>query len=73
MVLPTLKKFGKTAQQRRARHTPLFLRRAQRFDGHFLGRELVLAGVGVAGLDTPRPSLEDLFVRLTGEGFDVDG
>ena len=36
-------------------------------------RELVLAGVGVAGLDTPRPSLEDLFVRLTGEGFDVDG
>jgi ABC-2 type transport system ATP-binding protein len=36
-------------------------------------RELVLAGVGVAGLDTPRPSLEDLFVGLTGEGFDVDG
>ena len=27
----------------------------------------------VAGLDTPRPSLEDLFVGLTGEGFDVDG
>jgi ABC-2 type transport system ATP-binding protein len=36
-------------------------------------RELVLAGVGVAGLDTPRSSLEDLFVGLTGEGFDVDG
>jgi ABC-2 type transport system ATP-binding protein len=36
-------------------------------------RELVLAGVPVAGLDTPRPSLEDLFVGLTGEGFDVDG
>jgi ABC-2 type transport system ATP-binding protein len=36
-------------------------------------RELVLAGVGVAGLDTPRASLEDLFVGLTGEGFDVDG
>jgi len=35
-------------------------------------RELVLAGVPVAGLDTPRPSLEDLFVGLTGEGFDVD-
>ena len=34
---------------------------------------LVLAGVGVAGLDTPRPNLEDLFVGLTGEGFDVDG
>jgi ABC-2 type transport system ATP-binding protein len=36
-------------------------------------RELVMAGVPVAGLDTPRPSLEDLFVGLTGEGFDVDG
>jgi ABC-2 type transport system ATP-binding protein len=36
-------------------------------------RELVLAGIGVAGLDTPRPNLEDLFVGLTGEGFDVDG
>ena len=36
-------------------------------------RELVLADVPVAGLDTPRPSLEDLFVGLTGEGFDVDG
>jgi hypothetical protein len=27
----------------------------------------------VAGLDTQRPSLEDLFVELTGEGFDVNG
>jgi ABC-2 type transport system ATP-binding protein len=36
-------------------------------------RELVYAGVPVAGLDTPRPSLEELFVGLTGEGFDVDG
>ena len=38
-----------------------------------LCRELVMAGVPVAGFDTPRPSLEDLFVELTGEGFDVDG
>ena len=35
--------------------------------------KLVHAGVPVAGLDTPRPNLEDLFVELTGEGFDVDG
>jgi ABC-2 type transport system ATP-binding protein len=35
--------------------------------------ELVHAGVPVAGLDTPRPSLEDLFVELTGEGFNVSG
>jgi ABC-2 type transport system ATP-binding protein len=35
--------------------------------------ELVRAGVPVAGLETPRASLEDLFVELTGEGFDVNG
>jgi ABC-2 type transport system ATP-binding protein len=35
--------------------------------------ELVRAGVPVRGLATVRPSLEDLFVGLTGEGFDVDG
>ncbi len=34
---------------------------------------LVHADVPVAGLDTPRASLEDLFVELTGEGFDVNG
>ncbi len=34
---------------------------------------LVHSGVPVAGLATPRPSLEDLFVELTGEGFHVDG
>ena len=33
---------------------------------------LVLAGVPVAGLATPQRSLEDEFVQLTGEGFDVD-
>jgi ABC-2 type transport system ATP-binding protein len=34
---------------------------------------LVHAGVRVAGLESPRPSLEDLFVELTGEGFNVSG
>jgi len=34
-------------------------------------RELVEAGIGVRSLVTERPSLEDLFVALTGEGFDV--
>ncbi|MBO0694355.1 MAG: ABC transporter ATP-binding protein [Acidimicrobiaceae bacterium] len=34
-------------------------------------RELVMAGVAVRGLAVERPSLEDLFVSLTGEGFDV--
>ncbi len=33
--------------------------------------KLVYAGVPVAGLETPRRSLEDEFVELTGEGFDV--
>ncbi len=34
---------------------------------------LVHAGVGVAGFELARASLEDLFVALTGEGFDVSG
>jgi len=38
-----------------------------------INAELVGAGVPVRGLETPRPSLEELFVELTGEGFDVNG
>jgi ABC-2 type transport system ATP-binding protein len=34
-------------------------------------RELVHAGVGVRALAVEQPSLEDLFVSLTGEGFNV--
>jgi ABC-2 type transport system ATP-binding protein len=43
------------------------------FQPERLCAELVHAGVPVRGLATVRPSLEDLFVGLTGEGFDVDG
>lgn len=32
---------------------------------------LVRAGVGILGFDVRRPSLEEVFVELTGEGFDV--
>ena len=35
--------------------------------------ELVQAGVGVRGFAVAAPSLEDLFVGLTGEGFAIDG
>ena len=35
--------------------------------------DLVAAGVGVREFRTARPSLEDLYVHLTGEGFDVRG
>jgi ABC-2 type transport system ATP-binding protein len=35
--------------------------------------ELVQAGVGVRGFGTVSPSLEDLFVNLTGEGFEISG
>jgi len=37
-----------------------------------INEQLVRAGVPVAGLETPQRSLEDEFVELTGEGFDVD-
>ena len=37
-----------------------------------VNEELVRAGVGVRQLVVERPDLEDLFVGLTGEGFDVD-
>jgi lantibiotic transport system ATP-binding protein len=36
-------------------------------------RALVLADVPVAGFTCTRPDLEDVFVGLTGEGFDVSG
>ena len=45
-----------------------------RLDGHRpedCNRELVMAGVGVRSLAALRPTLEDTFVALTGEGFDV--
>jgi ABC-2 type transport system ATP-binding protein len=35
--------------------------------------ELVHAGIGVRGYAITSPSLEDLFVGLTGEGFNVSG
>jgi ABC-2 type transport system ATP-binding protein len=38
-----------------------------------INARLVHASVRVAGLATTRPSLEDQFVQLTGEGFDVTG
>jgi ABC-2 type transport system ATP-binding protein len=34
---------------------------------------LVAAGVGVRGFQVDRPRLEEMFVELTGEGFDVSG
>ena len=36
-----------------------------------LAHALVTGGVGLRGFAVQRPSLEDLFVGLTGEGFDV--
>ena len=34
--------------------------------------ELAAAGIGVRGLGVVTPSLEELFMALTGEGFDID-
>jgi ABC-2 type transport system ATP-binding protein len=36
-----------------------------------VARELVTGGVRLQGLAVERPDLEDLFVSITGEGFDV--
>jgi ABC-2 type transport system ATP-binding protein len=36
-------------------------------------RALVEAGVAVRGFAVVRPTLEEAFVELTGEGFDVSG
>jgi ABC-2 type transport system ATP-binding protein len=41
------------------------------FDAGALNRELVEAGISVRALAVQRPSLEDYFVALTGEGFEV--
>jgi ABC-2 type transport system ATP-binding protein len=38
-----------------------------------INAELVRAEIPVFGLEMVRPSLEDLFVELTGEGFNVNG
>lgn len=38
-----------------------------------LARALVLADVPISRFQVERPSLEDLFIALTGEGFDVSG
>ena len=36
-----------------------------------VARELVQSGVRLRGLSVDRPDLEELFVSITGEGFDV--
>jgi ABC-type multidrug transport system ATPase subunit len=36
-----------------------------------INKALVEAGIGVKGLTSETPTLEDIFVNLTGEGFDV--
>ena len=36
-----------------------------------VNRELVRSGIGVRSFGVTKPALEDLFVSLTGEGFDV--
>jgi ABC-2 type transport system ATP-binding protein len=45
--------------------------------GSFAAEKVVVAlvqdGVPVTGFAVERPSLEDLFVSLTGEGFNVSG
>jgi len=41
------------------------------YDVRDIARALVDGGVRLRGLSLDRPALEDLFVSITGEGFDV--
>jgi len=66
-----LKKHGITGLERRGQN--LVASVSPDVDQAAINRELVTAGVSVNTLIVERPSLEEYFVELTGEGFDVAG
>ncbi len=66
-----LKKHGITGLERRGQN--LVASVSPDVDQAAINRDLVTAGVSVSTLMVERPSLEEYFVELTGEGFDVAG
>ncbi len=66
-----LKKHGITGLERRGQN--LVASVSPDVDQAPINRDLVTAGVSVNTLVVERPSLEEYFVELTGEGFDVAG
>jgi ABC-2 type transport system ATP-binding protein len=66
-----LKKHGITGLERRGQN--LVASVPPDVDQAAINRDLVATGVSVSTLVVERPSLEEYFVELTGEGFDVAG
>ena len=68
LALPVLASLGLTLGEQTADHVTVV---APTLPPEQVNAALVTAGVPVRGLQLERPTLEDLFVSLTGEGFDV--
>jgi ABC-type multidrug transport system ATPase subunit len=68
LALPILERLGLTLGDHSADHVTVL---APTLPPEQVNAALVTAGIAVRGLAVERPTLEDLFVSLTGEGFDV--
>jgi lantibiotic transport system ATP-binding protein len=68
MAVTVLERLGLTVGERTDDHVSAV---APAMPAEQVNAALVMAGVPVRGLAVERPTLEDLFVQLTGEGFDV--
>jgi ABC-2 type transport system ATP-binding protein len=68
LAVPVLTSLGLTLGEQTADHITVI---APAVPPEQVNAALVTAGVPVRGLQLERPTLEDLFVSLTGEGFDV--
>ncbi|MDQ1724270.1 MAG: type transport system ATP-binding protein [Frankiaceae bacterium] len=68
LAITVLERLGLTAE---AKHADLVTATSGDLAPEIVNAELVGAGVRVRGFAVERPALEDLFVQLTGEGFNV--
>ncbi|MDQ1723526.1 MAG: type transport system ATP-binding protein, partial [Frankiaceae bacterium] len=68
LAITVLERLGLTAK---ATHADLVTATSGDLAPEVVNAELVGAGVRVRGFAVERPALDDLFVQLTGEGFNV--